>query len=130
MPIRYRVNSDTGLIETECIGDVRYDEVLAHFAELESDPNLPKRPDVLLDMSRMDSVPESGQLRSVAAQFDRFPSRIEWGACAIVAETDLLFGMSRMFQVFAESHFADSSVVRTRSEAVQWLESRRGPDRS
>jgi len=130
MPIRYRVNSDAGLIETRCVGDVRYEEVFEHFAELEANPDLPERLDLLLDLTEMESTPESGQLRSVADDLARFESKIAWGACAIVANSDLVFGLSRMFQVFAEAHFEESTVVRDRSQAMQWLGSQSPRGRS
>ena len=56
-------------------------------------------------------------------EIDRLRSRIEWGACAIVASRDVLFGMARMLQVFAESHFRTSSVFRDVAEAGRWLDS-------
>jgi hypothetical protein len=109
------------------MGNVTFDEVIEHFKELATDTSLPARLDVLLDLSQMESIPESDQLRSVAGEFDQFESKVEWGTCAIIASSDVLFGMSRIFQVFSEARFTHSNVFRSREEAERWLGSVRSP---
>ena len=125
MPITYELDPESQLVRTRCWGNVTFDEVMGHFRELESDASLPTRLDIFLDLSSMDSLPESEQLQSVAGEFDRMQSRVKWGACAIVASRDALYGMLRVFQVFAEAHFEDSCVFRDREGAERWLESAR-----
>ena len=49
--------------------------------------------------------------------------RVQFLNCAIIAPKDALFGMSRMFEVFAEQYFAATRVFRTREEGAIWLES-------
>jgi hypothetical protein len=123
MPVSHQFDRERSLVRTRCEGDVRFEEVMRHFRELEGDPSLPARLDVLLDLTEMRSLPESGQLRAVAGEIDRLQGRVAWGACAIVAADDALFGMSRMFHVFAEAHFARSSVFRELDDAERWLAS-------
>jgi hypothetical protein len=129
VPVTYEIDRKLALIRTRCSGDVRFEEVVRHFRELESDPSLPARVDVLIDLTEMSSIPESEQIRSVAGEVERLQQRLEWGACAIVASRDVLFGMSRMFEVFAENHFADSHVFREVDGAELWLASLRPPAR-
>ncbi len=123
MPVTYQVDLESSLIHTRCTGDVTFAEVLAHFRELEADPGVPAGVDVQLDLSEMRSLPETGQLRAVAGRLERLKPRVKWGAFAIVAGRDALFGMIRVFQVIAEEHFADSAVFRDRDEAQLWLAS-------
>jgi hypothetical protein len=122
MPISYEIDRERGLIWTRCIGVSTLEEVLAHFGELRSQPNLPEGMDVLLDLSEMTNAPERDQLRSVAGEVKDLTPKLRWGAIAIVAPTDLLFGMSRMFGIFSEGHFADTGVFRTIGEAERWLD--------
>jgi hypothetical protein len=124
MPVTYQLNRASGCIETLCTGAVTLDEVLHHFRELEADASLPDRLDVLLDLGPMTSLPESEQLREVTRAVDRLKARVAWGACAIVARRDALFGMSRMFEIFAEGLFARTRVFREREAAQDWLGSR------
>jgi hypothetical protein len=109
------------------MGDVTLAEVMSHFRELERDASLPARLDVLLDLTEMQSIPESDQLRSVAREVDSLQQKLEWGSCAIVASRDVLYGMSRILRVYAEAHFVNSNVFRELEEAEIWLASQRSP---
>jgi len=121
MSVIYHLNPEAGFIETRCIGDVSFEEVMGHFRELEADPSLPKRLDVFLDLDEMASIPEVDQLRDVARAIDRLRARVEWGSCAILASRDVTFGMSRMFEVFADGLFSRTRVFRKREEDARWL---------
>jgi hypothetical protein len=121
MSVTYEIDQGSGLIETRCTGEVSFNEVMEHFRELEDDPTVPERLDVLLDLSGITSLPEAGQLREVTRAIDHLRAKIEWGACAIVANRDALFGMSRMFEVFAGELFARTHVFRERPEAERWI---------
>jgi hypothetical protein len=124
MPVTYQLDRDAGFIETRCFGALTLQEVMGHFRELEADGSLPKRLDVLLDLDDVTVPPETAQLREVTRAIDRLRARVEWGSCAIVAAPDVMFGMSRMFEVFTEALFARTSVFRTRQEAEHWLRAR------
>jgi len=121
MSVTYQLNYKAQFIETQCTGDVTLEEVMDHFSELEADPLLPDRLDVFLDLDKMTSLPEGHQLRDVAGAVERLMAKVEWGSCAILASSDGIFGISRMFEVFAEGLFARTRVFRTREEAEHWL---------
>ncbi|MFN7992801.1 MAG: STAS/SEC14 domain-containing protein [Bryobacteraceae bacterium] len=123
MPVVYRIDATRGVIYTRCIGQVTLNEVLSHLRELAQDPACPDRLHVLLDLSECTSIPESGQLQDITGQIGKVSSRVRFGRCAIVAPTDVLFGMSRMFGVFAEGWFQEVGVFRTREEVGLWPES-------
>lgn len=127
MPVTYHVDRTTGTIHTRCDGAVVLDEVLDHFRQLQADPTLPERLDVLLDLDEVTSLPESAHLREVAGAVSRLRGRVQWGACAIVASRDAMFGMSRVFEIFTEGMFARTYVFRTREDAERWLAKQRPP---
>jgi hypothetical protein len=128
MSVTYRINREAGLIETHCQGEVTFDEVMGHFQQLEAEPLLPERLDVLLDLDQTTSLPESDQLLEVTRAVDRLKAKVQWGACAIVASRDALFGMSRMFEVFLEGSFVCTRVFRERKDAERWLTGTRSPN--
>jgi hypothetical protein len=125
MPVSYLLNPESCVIETRCHGDVTFEEVMRHFRELGEDPSLPERLDVLLDLDELATVPESAQLQEVAQAVGRLQPKVRFGACAIVASRDVLFGMSRMFEVFAEEVFVRTHVFRKRTDAEHWLAQQR-----
>jgi hypothetical protein len=121
MPVTYRIDKTNRIIYTACSGSVTPEEVFDHFRALAQDPERPDRLNVLLDLSESASVPESQQLLDVVHQIGGISARVQFDACAIVASRDVLFGMSRMFGVFAEKWFRTIHICRTRDEAEAWL---------
>ncbi|MGE5647557.1 MAG: STAS/SEC14 domain-containing protein [Acidobacteriota bacterium] len=123
MPITYRIDRSTGIIRTKCAGVVTLEDVLGHLRALESDPECPPRLDVLLDFSEWTSEANGAELRAAGDAVGSVSHRVQFGACAIVAPTDLLFGMARMFEVFAEAWFRAIQVFRAAAAAEAWLSS-------
>lgn len=125
MPVTYQIDAVNGIIRTKCSGNVTLDEVIGHFHELRRDPNRADRLDVMLDLSEQTSIPQSDDLRIVTREIGNIRASVQFGACAIVACTDVLFGMVRMFQVFTEDLFREVWVFRSVPEAEEWLADRR-----
>ncbi len=128
MPVTYEIDHTTGIIRTKCFGRVVLEDVLDHFRTLQCDPECPERLDVLLDLSASESAASSGQLRTVAHAIAAIRDRVTFDACAIVAPTDLLFGIARMFEVFAQEHFRATHVFRSARDAEAWLGSQLSRD--
>jgi hypothetical protein len=122
MSVTYRIDQAKRRIHTRCVGAVTLDEVLQHFADLVRDPDCPGRLDVLLDLSETTSLPTSYQLTAVTTEVARVRPRVQFDGCAIIAMQDALFGMARMFEVFAENYFGATRVCRTMDEGIRWLE--------
>src|SRR5258708_3962932 len=121
MPVTYTIDARSKLIRTSCSGAVSLAEVVEHFQTLAADPDCSGGLDVLLDLSGMGTLPESRQLGAVRSAVGSIRNRVQFGACAIVATRDALFGMMRMFEVVAGDHFRAVRVFRRRNEAEAWL---------
>jgi hypothetical protein len=103
---------------------VTLEEVVAHFRELERDPECREPLDVLLDLSRIDSLPSAVQLRGVALELKTIQN-VRFDTCAVVAVKDAVFGMLRMFEVMVQNYFRAIRVFRASAEAEAWLVSQR-----
>lgn len=125
MPIHHEIDRERGLIRTTCAGPVSLAEVLQHFRSLEDERHLPDPLDVLLDLSTVTSAPDAAQIQRVAAEIRRLLGKISWGSCAIVAPSDLVFGVSRILEVRAEESFIATQVFRELAAAEDWLASER-----
>lgn len=125
MPIHHEIDRERSLIRTTCSGPVTLAEVLQHFRSLEDERHLPDPLDVLLDLSTVTSPPDGAQIQRVAAEIRRLLGKISWGSCAIVAPSDLVFGVSRILEVRAEESFTATQVFRELAAAEAWLASER-----
>jgi hypothetical protein len=125
MPVLYEIDQTRQRIHTRCVGFVTFDEVMRHFRTLSEDPVCPDRLDVLLDLSALTSLPEPNQLDAVSSTIGRMSDRVRFDACAVVAKRTVLFGLMRMFEMFAEDRFRTTGVFDTVDEASEWLETQR-----
>ena len=121
MPVTYSIDTTRRLIHTVCVGPVCLEDVVDHFTALKNDPACVGSMDVLLDVSEVDSVPESNQLRVVGSQIAAIRQKVQFELCAIIAERDVMYGMMRVFGVFAERWFREIRVFRKVANAEAWL---------
>jgi hypothetical protein len=121
MPVTYEIDKSRGIIRTRCVGDVVFEDIVEHFRTLVNDPDCPDRLDVVLDLSGQTTLPDSGKLRGVTHEIAKIRDRVRFDACAIVAPSDALFGLLRMFEVFAQEQFRATRVFRASGEAEAWL---------
>jgi len=120
VPVNYKIDPHRNLIRTVCSGDVNPKEVNDHFRDLASNPSRPDRLNVLLDLTQMNSIPETDQVRGATYELRMHPE-LRFNAVAIVAGGDHLFGMMRMFQAFAGDSFEITQAFHTVAEAEAWL---------
>jgi hypothetical protein len=102
---------------------------------LEQDPDCPDLLDVFLDLSEVQSIPETRQISTVISEMNRIRGQVRFGACAILANRDALVGMMRVFEVMAENYFRVTCTFRVANEAEAWLVSQQSladhkPDRA
>ena len=62
---------------------VTLEEVLGHFCTLEQDSECPDHLDVLLDLTQMESLPETHEISRIVTEMKRVRERVRFGACAI-----------------------------------------------
>jgi hypothetical protein len=126
MPISFELDRTVALIRTRCYGDTTLKEVLDHFQILRETPGLPNQLDVFLDLRDITSSPTAEQIRAASEGPGALGGIASFRYCAIVADRDAVYGMARMWGVFAERFFTEVSVLRSAEEADAWLQARRG----
>jgi len=125
MPVSYRIDAAGKIIRTVCTEPTTVADVAAHFRELSNDPACTGPMDVLLNVAAMQALPESRELSAVSQELWTVRQKIKFGRCAIVAGRDAMFGMMRIFEVFAQGYFVAIRVFRDADEAEVWLVSHR-----
>jgi hypothetical protein len=129
MPIEYSIDVPSALIVTRCIGHVTVDEVIAHFRELPSVWPPVDRLDVMLDLTKLTSLPTLTELQAVAGEIEVQIGPRRFGRCAVVTDRDLLYHSMQMFEVLVNRLFEEIRVFRTALEAVTWLSPKPNPAR-
>jgi hypothetical protein len=113
VPVTYKIDGDKKTVRTKCVGRVTF-QVINHFRTLQQDSDCPDRLDVFLDLSEVDSLPETLQLCTVVTEMKRIMSQVRFSACAILATRDAVFGMMRVFEVMANECFASLVLSESR----------------
>ena len=124
MPVTFSIDIPASLIHTLGSGDVTPAEVDEHFTHLSNVWPRGAKLDVLLDLSSCTSLPEIPQLLAVVSRIQIFGGRKRFGVCAIVARSEPLHGLLRVFELLAAHRFEAVRVFRTGSAAMVWLRHR------
>ena len=112
-----------GLIVTHFGGLHTYDdaeEALNELLEINNDPDqiyeiVINDDDIILSFSRGEEKLLIDKVKSIYGKFQK-------GALAIVAESDIIFGLSRMLGISIENEFIAVSVFRSEDLARKWIE--------
>ena len=121
MPISYEIDPGRRLIVTSCTGQTALTEVLQHFEQLINDPDCPRVLNVLLDLTEMTAVPDSGQLHAAAMAVAQASEHVRFDYCAIVAASEATRGLAMVWQMFAQQTFRAAETFRTVEDAQAWL---------
>ena len=112
-------------LRTATASMLTFPEVADHFRQLEVDPECPPNLDVLLDLREITSLPTDLHLKAVSEEIARIRRVVRFGAVAIVASSDALFGTAKVFEVVAARVFRVTNVFRGPAAAEIWLEEQR-----
>ena len=121
MPVTYKIDSGRRVIRTTCSDPLTLAQVVEHFKLLSTDPACSGHLDVVLDLGETKSLPASRQFGAINAELEIVRKKVQFNLCAIVAKTDAMFGMMRMFEVLAGRYFGATRVFRDVAQAEAWL---------
>jgi hypothetical protein len=108
-------------IRTKCVGQLTLSDVIGHFQTLALDPQCVDHLNVFLDLSEVSSLPDSREVQAVVTELKKIRSKARFGACAILATGDALFGMMRVFEAHTEAVFRVTHTFRSATEAETWF---------
>jgi len=118
--IEYVTDQARGWLVTTAQGAVTLEEVDAHLDLEERNSDL-GRPELIDARSATTNV-TADQVRRLAHRAADMLSSVRLGPTAIVTDNDVVFGMSRMYSVFAQRTGAAVEVFRDFDAASAWLE--------
>lgn len=122
MPLRHRFDADRNALFLELRGEVTDEDLLRYVEEATRRPGEPTGHVELVDLRGVDVTRVEGRtLRRIAHQFgqsEKAPQRVR---VALVADSDVSYGLARMYQAFRADSPLDLRVFRDMGEARAWL---------
>jgi hypothetical protein len=114
--------SEPSTFVVHAAGHVTYNEVEAILDQILEHPRLCCGVRVLIDGRLVGGAPSTDELRTIARHLKPLLDR-GLGPVAIVASSPFIYGIARMFSVFAEAMRANVAPFRCMNEARGWLAS-------
>jgi hypothetical protein len=119
MPLTFEVDTQRRIIRSRGTGALTTADLLQYFADTRADPDYDDSMHRVMDLRDVTKLPSSDDIRWLAA-FARTKAPVETARMAIIASSDLAFGVSMMFKAFV-GYGEQLIVVRDEAEAMAWL---------
>jgi hypothetical protein len=117
--VNYSIDTHIPLVYTVFSGDVNNADVIEHLRSLLADPRFDSSMPELVDLRGVTSVSASSEMIPASA---RWPLHSSYARRAVVAPTDLLYGLARMYQSYRDdTGQAQLQIFRTIPPALEWL---------
>ena len=111
-----------GLLRMELVGTYTHPDIGRAFLAAIADPACPREVRLLVDVRRSEVLAErsADQIRAVSEFLGPHADRIG-RRCAVVAVSDVHYGLTRMGAVFCEGAGVTTRVFREAADALAWL---------
>ncbi|MCI0451139.1 MAG: hypothetical protein L0Z51_01970 [Candidatus Latescibacteria bacterium] len=120
MPVQYSFHGN--ILKLELIGQYQPDDVITTFVAAMNDPKCPQPAPILLDVRQSETLATAAvaDIRRVAEYVGPYAARVG-GRVAVVAASDVHFGLSRLGSVYTEGVGVEAQVFRDVEGAIAWL---------
>ncbi len=125
MPIEYKIEAKINLVTSRAWGQLTGEEIIAHELSLSKDSKFNSSCNQLVDFTQVTDI------KITAEEIQKIATIGPWGRKshrAAAMPSDLLFGLTRTYEVYNEMQGEGSAlmVFRTIHEAREWLEENAG----
>jgi len=123
LPITYRIDTKNKIVYTTASGELTDDHLLEHKQKLIQDPLFQPGMKELSDARTVTElkVTNAGIVK-FAKQDEADSGLLDGYRLAIVVDSDLTFGMARMYEALTKESLPGLRVFRDLGEAQQWLQ--------
>ena len=121
MPVSYSLRGT--LLRIDCVDLYEPEEIVACFDAAMDDPDCPRPAALLLDVTRSRSLADrkTHDVIRVARHLEGYVTRIG-GRCAVLAASNVQFGLSRVGAAHVGTSGIEARVFRELGAALQWLD--------
>ncbi len=120
MPLVFVIDRERDVVWTRARGEVCEDDLVGHAAALAAEPTRPQRE--LVDFSdRSELTVSTSSVRATGEFLRAHDVSLPGSKVAMVAGSEAVFGMLRLYQAHREADGVAIRVFRDRGEALAWL---------
>ncbi len=122
MPIQYRIFPGHKVAYIKAWGKLTIDEILTEGAKMFAETEWKNGFNILCDYQEVTGFnPTYDDIRKIVNQDKHHEPLFNNSKCAVVAKTDLVFGLSRMWEILSENTNLEKMVFRDIHQAKDWL---------
>ena len=122
MPMTYSIDTPKSIVRATGSGILTDEDVMAHRQALTSDPAFNQKLREISDIRQVtDFQVTPAGVRIMVANDVKMTAMGGMHKLAIVAEENVAYGMSRMYQTLGEPNIRSVGVFRNYEEAEEWL---------
>ncbi len=122
MPIIYRIFPDRKLAYIRAWGEVTAEEIVTEGARMFAEPEWENGFNILCDYREISEFDlDREDVEEIVASDKRNEPLLDESRCAVVATDNLVFGISRMWEILSHDTRLTNMVFRDMDEAMAWL---------
>ena len=119
MGISYQIVD--GIVFTNIEATFSVDDVRAYLVAAVADPSYRAGMPSLVDCRQVTALLSPAELRIIAAEIASITTAPVAGRCAVLAASDVVFGLVRMYEAYSEGAPVDVCAFRDHDAAMAWL---------
>ncbi len=119
MAITYRIDKTAKLIRARVFGEISFDDFRTTLREMLEDPDFDPSFGRLWDIREARLILSGDDVRGLAQVVRKF---VGGRRSAVVAQSDLAYGLARMYSALVEEAGIDVQAFRDMDEAMTWLQ--------
>lgn len=123
MPVTFRIDKEAGIVYTVIEGAVDTDELLKELDTLIKQPDFRPGLNGITDLRKSEMDTFTDDVQRVAEFFIKHREQVGASKTAIVLSGFVTYGMTRMFQAFADDSSVETQIFQDMDEALEWIES-------
>lgn len=130
MPIEYHIDPEHDLLVSVASGDLQDEDLMDYSRRLLADEKTRRPRDELVDLRGIDSTDgiTTDGVRRLAELWRSQYERLEGCRLALLAESDIGYGLARMYEMLRDDGPDQIRVFREQDEAEAWLLAPAGND--
>ena len=121
MPLAYTVDVAANLLRVRRWGRITAHEEEKACRQRACDPLVVPGIQVLVDCKAVEPADTTEMVRSISDCTRHIGAALQCGPLAIVVDTEVQYGMARMYQAYTDSAHPITQVFRVEADALEWL---------